>query len=443
MRMAVELLPRWRRAGTLLRRPFGSLARELEEYDRDDPTRTSLLASIMAAWCASLSLARPLEAGLFSAAAFVAIYRLPATLRVVVALLRTPVALLVVAYLALTAGATMLSTSGWTWSDAMPKRMFVVPLLLAPVLPRWRLLIAGLVAGGLISTCYLAVAALLARGPWNSLPREPADGATVPIACAVVVGLAALSSSSWRVRVGGPLAAAAALSMQAQASMRAAVAGSLAGAATLLLVTRGRTRWTLAAILAVVAAMARGASLVLGGLARESMPREGVRREYSSLNTLSSNRLELWRLTLAAAKDHPLIGHGRKSWRGDIDTLRPSDGAIDPYAQQIWTFRGLAYGHNTPIDVLYQSGAVGLALLSAAAALVLRAAWNARGLSPCAALVLPLVVSAFAVAQFDFVFERSIPGAWLLTCACLAFAPALSRGNAPRGVDARLERALS
>ncbi|MFZ9916344.1 MAG: O-antigen ligase family protein, partial [Phycisphaerales bacterium] len=286
-------------------------------------------------------------------------------------------------------------------------------------------------------------AALLARGPWNSLPREPADGATVPIACAVVVGLAALSSSSWRVRVGGPLAAAAALSMQAQASMRAAVAGSLAGAATLLLVTRGRTRWTLAAILAVVAAMALGASLVLGGLARESMPREGVRLEYSSLNTLSSNRLELWRLTLAAVKDHPLIGHGRKSWRGDIDTLRPSDGAIDPYAQQIWTFRGLAYGHNTPIDVLYQSGAVGLALLSAAAALVLRAAWNARGLSPCAALVLPLVVSAFAVAQFDFVFERSIPGAWLLTCACLAFAPALSRGNAPRGVDARLERALS
>jgi len=441
--MAVELLPKWRRAGASPRRPIGSLACELDEYERDDPTRTALLAWIMAAWCASLSLARPIEAALFAAAAFVAVYRLPATLRVAMALLRTPVALLVVAYLAWTAASTMLSPVEWTWRDAMPKRMFLVPLLLVPVLPRWRLLIGGLVAGGLVSACYLGLAALLARGPWSSIPREPADGATAPIACAVVVGLAALAGSSRRVRVAGPMAAAAALAMQAQASMRAAVAGSLAGAASLLAVTRGRARWALAGVLGLVAAIALGASLVLGGLARESMPDQGVRLDYASLNQLSSNRLELYRLTLSAAQDRPLLGHGRNAWRGEIDALRPPEGEVDPYARQIWTFRTLAYAHNTPIDVLYQSGVVGLALVAAAAALVLRAAWRARMLSPCAALVLPLVVAAFTVAQLDFVLERSIPGAWLLVCACLAFAPGLSRRHAPRGIDARLEHAMS
>lgn len=443
MPIRVELLPRWWRDRALLARPIGSLAQELDEYERADPARTALLAWTVAGWMAMLSLLRVTEAIWFAIALFIVIYRLPASLRVVMAALRSPPGLLVVGYLAWTALATALGPEPAPWREFVPKRMFLVPIIVLPVLTRWRLLLLGLVAGGAIEAVYLLVAALLSRGPVPSIPREIADGATAPMAAAVAAGLLAAMAARWRVRVAGAALAALALAMQAQASMRAAVAGSIAGVLALALAAGGKARWTVVALLGAVAAFALAGSMIFGGLARESVPEGGPRADYGSLNQLSSNRLELWRLTLEAAADRPIVGHGRASWRAEIDAMRGSQGEIAPYVEQIWTFRAVQYGHNTLLDVFYESGAVGLFLILAAAAIVMRAAWRARTVSRAALLVPAVLAAACMVAQLDFVFQRSIPGALLIAASCLSFAPGATRHRTPAGADAWLERVLA
>jgi O-antigen ligase len=434
--LGLDLVPSWRREWLALRRPIGSLAEEIEEYERRDQARTRLMAWTMAAWCAALSSFRPLEAAVFGVASFIAVYRLPATLRVVRAAMRSPVALLVLGYLVVVAVATLRSpvpAGAWT---VLPSRMFAVPLLMLPVLGRWRLLLAGLALGSLAHAAVAVGAAVFAS-------RSPlADNGPATLVVLAGVGTALLCANGGGRRAIGAATLALAFTAQAHATVRAGFVGILAAIATVA----GLASWRARLVAAGVVALA-GAGVVLlaprGDSPASSIVPARVAFDYESLNEYSSNRLEMWRLTLVASADAPLFGHGRNAWRTTIDAMRPEEGATLRGAELIWTHREVGYAHNTPVDAIFEAGFVGAAMLFAAAALLLRRARRASRTSVAARVAFAVFVGALALACFDNVFERSIPGALLVGAACLALGPEVERQRAAfRGRDAWVERLL-
>jgi O-antigen ligase len=419
----LDLIPHWRRDAARLRGPLRPLAHELDEYDRSDHTRTRLLAWTVAAWAASVSLFRPVEAAFFGIALFIAIYRFPASLRVVLAALRAPAVFLVVLYLLVTAIATMASTEPYAWRDLLPKRLFLAPLLVLLVLPRWRMVLAGLAAGAFLQAAYALLALVLdwiVGGERPPIPLEIANGSSTTMVAGVVVAAAwALHRRGWWSVLGGA-SAALVLAMQAMSTMRAAVVGSLAGVFLLLACTSRRTRWMLAGLI--------GTGGILAGVFLASPAARRIDGDlYASLNHFSSNRLEMWRLTLDAVADKPVLGHGRNEWRAEIDRAR--DGAVPgpEGSELIWTDRRVGYSHNTPLDVLYEAGVIGLIALGGVLVLVARSLRVEWGSDPLVPVLAALLVSALALAQFDFILQRAIPGTLLLISLTLSAGPAISR----------------
>jgi hypothetical protein len=107
--------------------PLDRSKAELEEYERDDPTRTDVLAWSAATWLASLSLLRALEAALFAWLIFVVLFRFRASARVLRAAIWTPPFVLLLGYLLVTAAATLAYGRENMWSLAMPERKFLIP----------------------------------------------------------------------------------------------------------------------------------------------------------------------------------------------------------------------------------------------------------------------------------------------------------------------------
>ena len=418
--------------------PARSLADELEEYERGDFTRTRLLAWCAAAWCASLSLFRPVEAAMFGVVAFICVYRLPATARVWRAALWTPAGMLVVLYLVLTAVITALDPARVEWSELLPKRMFFIPLLLLPVLPRWRLLLAGLAVGA-------ALGALVSFGRalyhWAGQPEfriEITDGSAWTLTVGVVFGFSALLGSQRLLQIVGVLGGAAILAMQSTMTQRAPVFGALVGLVVLgaLAVQRLRFRGRIAVAvlipLAVIGTIAL--SFLSGGAANKSL-REAfgvgdrataptvVLPDYEAMSAFSSSRLELWRVTALAVPDRFWFGHGRYAWRADIDGVIDAMPSPTPSSERIRRAREVKYAHNTPLDVLYESGIVGLGLLAAAFTVGLVGAFRRMHAEPLAIVAVAALVGTLASAQFDHVFQRSIQGAVLCTLAVMVLFP--------------------
>ena len=208
--------------------PPRSLEAELEEYERADPTRTDVLAWSAAAWLASLSLLRALEAVLFAWLIVVVLFRFRASLRVLRAAFWTPPFLLVFAYLVWTAIATLAYGRENMWELTIPERRFLIPLLLVPVLHRWRLLLLGLIAGGALEVAIMMVRAALRSSVWPELSTNLVDGTQWTLVVLVAAGTFAMFVARGRVRMVGGILAGLALVFQGALTQRAPFVGSLA-----------------------------------------------------------------------------------------------------------------------------------------------------------------------------------------------------------------------
>lgn len=434
--LGLDLIPNWWRDWSAPSRPIGSLAEEIEEYERRDQTRTRLLAWSVAAWFVALSLVRPLESALFGVALFIVVYRLPASLRVARAALRSPVWILLVGYLVVAGVSTALSPQAATASTILPNRAFAVPFLVLPVLGRWRLLLAGLVVGAFLQALLAVVAVLIGRDP-----QLTDNGSSTYLALAAAG--AALACAPGRARpIAGAAAISTALFAQAHASVRAGFAGIAAGIAVIVAGAGWRARVTALAIAVAAGAIVLAAAPRGESPAASIVPRASA-LDYESLNEYSSNRLEMWRLTLHASLEHPLLGHGRNAWRSVIDAMRPDDASLPRGAELIWTHRAVGYSHNTAVDAVFESGILGAGMLAAATALLVRRAWPRSPASIAARLAFAVFVAAIVLALFDNVFERFIPGSLLIGSACVALGPSVERARpAFRGRDARVDRLL-
>ncbi len=125
--------------------------------ERPDPTRSAIHALLAAAWCFFLVSSRSVEAALFVALILITILRFREIVPCWWAAIRTVPAAALVSWLVLVTIVTLAAgTTDSIW-DSLPRRQFLVPLFLIPVVHRWRLL--------LISAHVASVGVRVRRGP--------------------------------------------------------------------------------------------------------------------------------------------------------------------------------------------------------------------------------------------------------------------------------------
>ena len=430
--------------------PPRSLEAELEEYERDDPTRTDVLAWSVATWLASLSLLRALEAALFAWIIFVVLFRFRASMRVLRAAIWTPPFLLLVGYLLVTAAATLAYGRENMWSLVMPERKFLIPFLLVPVLHRWRLLLLGLVAGGAIEVAVMLCRAAMRSPVWPELKIDLVDGTEWTLVVLVAATLFAALGTRGATRFAWGALGLLTLSLQGVLSQRAPFVGALVAlVATIVVGWRFFARGTRVSIVVAVPLLmgcALAVSTLGGGVAakrfelifasgdggttvvEEIGPRSRAAPivDYQTLNEYSSQRLELWRWTAHGISEEPFIGHGRKAWRTEVDRLideAPAEVRAERGATIVRWAREIGYSHNTPLDVLFESGFVGASLLFTLVCLGLWGALKRLRDEPIAVIPIAAFVGLCAAAHFEFVFARSIQGATLIAVAVLVLVP--------------------
>jgi hypothetical protein len=135
----------------------------------------------------------------------------------------------------------------------------------------------------------------------------------------------------------------------------------------------------------------------------------GHERGSSHLASLGSNRYDFWRVELAAARDHPLGGIGAR-------------GFAQEYLAERRSTETPARGHSLELDVLSETGVVGLALLLTAIGVPLvLALWRA----PASALVAGLAAASvygLAHASVDWVWTFPAFGVLVWTLLGIALA---------------------
>jgi O-antigen ligase len=141
----------------------------------------------------------------------------------------------------------------------------------------------------------------------------------------------------------------------------------------LMLVQIARHDWRLAAVLSVAAT---AAVLTIGGVAytQSETFRARVDRTLEfkdgDADTALAGRLPIWRTAIAMASAHPVNGVGVRSFRFAYPMhAAPGDPWVDPSGE-----RGAAHAHQIVLELLTETGSIGLALWLTAAVLL----WRAR-----------------------------------------------------------------
>ncbi len=209
------------------------------------------------------------------------------------------------------------------------------------------------VGGGVAAGIWALVSAHPSGPNLISAPGVAQNGLGSTLALAAVLALALLTSGT-RIRLwalsGSLVVLAGAL---AYGLVRAAWVATAAGAATLLALAPARSRLILVAV--IVAA-------IVGGQFLRPQPR--AQEELRSIVSLpeNRNRLVIWETAVRIAADHPLTGVGLGVFSRAYARYRPAD-APDVSA---------SFAHNIFLNVLTETGILGLAAFGALCFMALR-----------------------------------------------------------------------
>lgn len=177
-----------------------------------------------------------------------------------------------------------------------------------------------------------------------------------------------------------------------------------------------------------------GAALlaVAGGVAWKTSPRFQARMDRSllvlhgtdgALDTALSGRLDIWRASARMIADHPLNGVGVRAFRYAYPRHAPANDHF-VVAESCGVGMGACHAHQIVLEILTETGALGMALWLAAVALAWRA-WRAVGAAARARafpVTLALGVMLFPL-NTDLAFYSAWWGllfAWLLGLWCAA-----------------------
>ncbi|HEU4855935.1 MAG TPA: O-antigen ligase family protein [Rhodanobacteraceae bacterium] len=196
--------------------------------------------------------------------------------------------------------------------------------------------------------------------------------------------------------------------------------------------------WVLAACMVVAVAM---------GLAWKTSARFDARMDRTvaalhdtrhALNYASSGRLDIWRVTGRMIAAHPVVGVGVRDYREAYPRFAP---ATDPFvtSEACGVGEGACHPHQLVLEVLADTGVVGLVLWLAALGLALRA-WRRVG-AAARQRAFPVTV-ALAVAVFPFNTHLAFYSAWwgLLFWWLLALWCAALYADVPDAAPVKLPR---
>lgn len=225
------------------------------------------------------------------------------------------------------------------------------------------------------------------------------------------------------------------------------LAGSRASWLTYLLVLV-ISGWTLLGLRRTAAAIVAGV-LLLGGLAYQYSDRLAARferteaalsGEEAGIDHALSGRIEIWRVAWHMTLERPLTGVGVRGFRcaypdharAEDQFLRPGGGSRcdgDPY--------GAYHAHQIVLEVLSETGFVGLLLWLTGVAMALRAWWFAPAAARrrAAAPGLALLVTVFPL-NTHLAFYSTFWGSVTLLLAALFAGSLLAHGARPQSVPA-------
>lgn len=395
------------------------LLEALAATEEGDRRLAAVHALAAAGWCFFLVVSRSIEAGFFVALCVLSIWRIKDSWRCGRALLATGPARCVAAWLVVVVAATLLANPPAEWTLAVPRRQFLVPILLVPVLHRWRLLLAGLVIGSGVNAAISLVESLVLVARGEDLIRAALERASFVAPLALVAGLAAVASRGVGPRLAGVALLVLSGGALATSSQRAILLAAAVGGLVIMLLGlagRGWRTWlVIGASSALLAAGVVGISLALGGAVGKGLG--------TGFNAWTGSRECMWRATIEVGLDRPWFGHGLGAWRETILSLQDAEPERFACLQAVADHAEVGYAHNLLIDLLFETGVVGVGLWLMALALGLRAAWSRLRREPMLPMALGMLAATIAAAQFDHALARGIPSALLLLLGLLVLVP--------------------
>lgn len=382
------------------------LLASLVAAERRNPSLAALHATVAAGWAFFVPLSRSVEAAFFIALIAVTVLRLGVAPRCWRSAVCTVPGACLVGWLGLVVVAGLLTHAPGEWASAIPSRQFLVPLLLIPVVHRWRLLIAAMAIGAIVASAVSLVesSAVILRGE-SLLDHQFRRGSFV-LPIALLASIAMLAGPGLLRRAIGAassLLALASLGTTTQRSMLVAAAGGLAALAAM---PRASKRFRLG----IVAAMAIGL-LAIAAVSHWSGA-AAARFEALWASGGQTSRIDLWKATFEQIREQPWIGHGLRSWRSTMEAARAECPDCHPVVGDLLDRRrDLVYSHNLEVDLLFESGTIGLGLLALGAAWGIATAFRRASIEPVAPLALSFLLATFVGGQFDHALSRSIPAA--------------------------------
>jgi O-antigen ligase len=361
----------------------------------------------------------------------VTLARLPAALHLYPSLLRRPAVIAALAWAAWAALAVTWSPDPAQGLDELAAlRWLWVPLALWPVLDRPVLFVAALTAGMLaynasqltqLAGQSLGIEALtFGHAPdriagWS----QPAVAGSILLAALglhLPAALAGRGPSAWTARALALITALALLATGTRGAWLAAVPLTLA--VTLLLAPRPPRPSRRAVLIAVPAALLIAAAAWAAlGPAIASRIDEGRREIHAAISagdfsTSTGGRIVMWAWAGRAIAERPITGVGTGGYRAWV-TARQRERGIDPASQRV-----LDHAHSAYLHAAAAQGAVGLALLAAAAVFAVRHALT-RPLDPHTAAAAALL-ALLAAGITDAVQVNAQTSALLATLGTIA-----------------------
>lgn len=398
-----------------------------------------LVAALL--WMVSFGIGRAPESIAFAALTAVSILRMPTTIPLLAFCVQFRPPLRAWLLFCLLVSISALWSSAGSWSDAVPPRFVLVPLLLLPLAKRWGMLLAAFVLGMSVQAAWIVTEAIMVKS-WTYGDAAQALGSSQ-------------DWGQWRPLLAPAVLCALVGALMSHSRIRAATAIGLASccfAALLCLGSKSFTISTAAAIIVVLTAAflsrsvrRRAAILALGFVvAVLVVPPEAIKRQLRvvdlattrvGLDEITSFRTTLWEMTIPACTQRPALGHGKASWRHDFPALaktRPP-GSMPWPTDALPPFSG---PHCLYLHVLYEQGVVGLAALAALVWSIVAAA--CRSMNPTRLLLAGLLFQWLAAG----VTESLLPtrGGWMPLAFAVfiaTIAPMLTRSAGASSESAR------
>jgi O-antigen ligase len=365
-------------------------AERFDEVERADPVMASIHLAAACGWMAALTIARAPEGIAFGILAAVAVARLPRTARLYPALFACGAFVLLVGFAEWQGLSTLWSRAARLGANDFVPRFAFVPLLLWPVMNRWRVLLTAFVSAATVHGILVAVVYLARFGgtPGAGSGVFTSDigvtGLTLAIAVPALGGRPIVAGwVGWATRISAAGACVTGITMLGQRMPpMAAMAGAAAAFGRGVRGPRRAWRLPLAAFVggtAIAVAMLVASPRNRGWISDVSGLLSGRAQEATTdaMFLASSARVPLARVAIDVWQDHPMIGSGSRGFAMENASRVATDpaayGVPGPYAQ---AFSSLTCAHNAFLDEAAERGIIGVVLLAALMAACWRDAWR-------------------------------------------------------------------